>query len=202
MAESVEPGDSVLVLCSSFTDDESAACADLLTLDDPGRTDVLWVALADSPAERLTAWDHHVDERPSRAAVVSVDSDTRSYGSAVADDRASAPPPSGATVETVSDPGNLTRLGVAITERLAEWEEDERNRSTAVCFKSLTTLLQYVSVEQAFKFLHVLTSKPVVAEATGHYHLDPTAHDEQTVATLVELFDAVCECGDSPEWSR
>jgi len=202
MSESVEPGDSVLVLCSSFTGDESAACADLLTLDDPGRTDVLWVALADSPAERLTAWDHHVDERPSRAAVVSVDTDTRSHGGAVVDDSESASPLGGATVETVSDPANVTRIGIEIIERLTEWGEVRRDRPTALCFDSLTTLLQHVSVEEAFKFLHVLTSKSAAVEATGHYHLDPAAHDEATIATLAELFDAVYECGDSTEESR
>jgi hypothetical protein len=63
----------------------------------------------------------------------------------------------------------------------------------AVCFNSVTSLLQYADLQRAFRFLHVVTGRVKTVGGVGHYHLDPDAHDSQTLATLKGLFDAVVE---------
>ncbi|GGL64608.1 hypothetical protein GCM10009039_23180 [Halocalculus aciditolerans] len=55
-------------------------------------------------------------------------------------------------------------------------------------------------MERAFQFLHVMTVKLSREGAVAHYHLDPDAHDKQTVGTLTQLFDAVLERRDG-EWT-
>jgi hypothetical protein len=193
-ADLVDDGDTVLLMCPSFAEEESEACIDLLTLEDPDRTNVLSVAFTQSPNDRFEAWSRHADGQPARASIVSVEADTRSVGEANPVNRRNAvTTPEQATVDTVSSPENLTKLGIRIVERLEALNRESPDRRTVVCFHSLTTLLQYVSVERTFEFLHTLTEHAAMDDATTHCHLDPAAHDEETVATLTELFDVVCE---------
>jgi len=190
----IEVGDDVLLTCPSFTEEESEACIDLLTLTDPKQTNVLSVAFTQSPNDRFETWSRHVDGQPAGASIVSVEADTPSVGSENPIDRRGATNvPEQVTVDTVSSPENLTELGVRIVERLEAWHQEYPNRQTVVCFHSLTTLLQYVSVDRAFRFLHVFTAHDAMDDATVHCHLDAAAHDEETVATLKSPFDVVCE---------
>jgi len=199
-ADLIDEGDDVLVMCPSFVEEESEACIDLLTLTEPDRTNVLSVAFTQSPNDRFETWSRHTDGQQARASVVSIEADTRSVADAnPIDRRDAATDPEQVTVDTVSSPENLTELGVRIIERLDDWDSEYIDRRTVVCFHSLTTLLQYVSVGQAFKFLHTLTGHATMNDTTAHCHLDPTAHDPATVATLSEVFDVVCEFDG--EWS-
>jgi hypothetical protein len=92
----------------------------------------------------------------------------------------------------------LTGLGIQISEILQQWQNND-NRSVA-CFHSLTALLQYSDVQTVYKFLHVLTGRFATAGVAAHFHLDPGAHDDQTINTLKSLFDGIAEFGDG-EWS-
>lgn len=83
-------------------------------------------------------------------------------------------------------PTDLTGIGIQSSEFLTRWRSED---GPTVVFDSLTVLLQYASLETAFQFLHVFTSRVRDAEGLGYYYLDPNAHDEQTVATLKQLFD-------------
>ena len=203
VTDSIAPGDDVFVRCPSVADEESLACAVLSTLGPPERTNVLSVAVTDSPLERRAVWDRHVERAPARMAVVSVETDTRSPQSGVEpvqNERATQA--RFGRVETVSSPTDLTELGLRITEVLSEWRDDANDRRTVLCFHSLTALLQSVPVERLFKFVHVLANLPLTEDVTAHYHLDPTVHDEVTVRTLAELFDVVYERGETWEVSR
>ena len=57
------------------------------------------------------------------------------------------------------------------------------------------------SLQRAFRFLHVVTGRVKTAGGVGHYHLDPEAHDRQTLATLKGLFDAVVNVDEDGELS-
>ncbi len=83
-------------------------------------------------------------------------------------------------------PGDLTGIGIQSSEFLTRWRDEE---GPTVVFDSLTVLLQYTSVDTAFQFLHVFTSRVRDADGRGYYYLNPTAHDDKTVATLKQLFD-------------
>ena len=88
------------------------------------------------------------------------------------------------------EPGDLTAQEVTVAETLAP--------GTAVCFDAVGALLQYADREQVFQFVHILAERCAEASATMHFHLDPAAVDERTVAALSTLMDAVVrvEAGD------
>ena len=81
--------------------------------------------------------------------------------------------------------GDLTAQEITITEALSP--------GTAVCFDPFGALLQYTDREQVFQFVHGLAERCAESSATMHFHLDPAAVDERTVAALSTLMDAVVD---------
>ncbi|WP_224270372.1 DUF7504 family protein [Haloprofundus salinisoli] len=182
---------SILLLSPSLGEGESDTCIELLHPDDVDKN-ALWVSYTKSPDAQLRRWRTHSEHPPASVGVVSVGDSMRSV---------SAPAPAGAGdqelnagVETVANPNDLTGLGISITEHLSRWE-DNGNR-TVVCVDSLTAMLQYVELQTAYEFLHVLTGRLYATGAVAHFHMDPGAHDEQTVESIVSLCDAVVELRD------
>lgn len=96
-------------------------------------------------------------------------------------------------VETVSAASDLTGLGIQIGQFLSEWDAP-----VLVCFDSLTSLLQYVDFETAYEFVHAVTGQVHAAGAQAHFHIDPSAHDDQQVAGLTSLVDAKISIDDEP----
>lgn len=105
------------------------------------------------------------------------------HGAAVESPDSSGP----VVVDTVTDPTDLSSLGTAIGRYVRRWEDDD----LAVCFDSVTTLLDHVAEQSAFRFLHLLVERLEKAGAVAHFHLDPTAHDDATITTFTELVDTV-----------
>lgn len=189
---------SVLVLGSSLESDMDGACGELLGVFDPDSTDYLTVSLTESPDARLQHWREHVDaELPARVGVVCC-GETRSV--AVADGSRGTRlslPGTDVQVTNVSSPGDLTGLGMKVSKCASAWEDD--GNETVFCFDSLTTLLQYADLKRVFQFVHVLLERLQSEGAFAHFHLDPSAHDDRTLATLRSLFDAVVEADDARE---
>ena len=180
---------NVLLLSPSLDANAEDACTDLLTVEPPAREDVLYVTLVDSPDERMDAWRARADgARPAKMGFVDVGGATRSSAAASV---LGGDPLGDVLVRPVSSPGNLTDLGIKVSEFLSEWSDD--GNRTVVCVDSLTTLLQYADLQRAFRFLHVLTGRVRALDAFAHYHLDPDAHDDRTLNTLLTLFDGVAE---------
>jgi len=100
-------------------------------------------------------------------------------------DTASAVDRDGVLTESVSTASDLTGLGIQIGKFLSEWDEP-----VLVCFESLTSMLQYVDYETAYEFLHAVTGQITAAGARAHFHVDPSAHDQQDIAGIASLFDA------------
>jgi KaiC/GvpD/RAD55 family RecA-like ATPase len=98
-------------------------------------------------------------------------------------------------VEYVNSPGDVTGLGIGVTEQLRRFSEEgtERNR---VAFHSLSTLLIYSEIETVFRFLHVLTGRIDSVDGIGLFTLDPTTHEDGDVNTLRQLFDGEIELRD------
>jgi len=96
--------------------------------------------------------------------------------------------PHGDDANTVADPGDLTGLGIAVSERLDSLPADA---APAVCVDSLTTLLQYADTERAYRFLQVLCGRVRAADGTVHVHADPDAHAAADLDRLAGLFDGV-----------
>jgi hypothetical protein len=197
----IERGDNILLQSTSFEVDDSKACTDLLTLEAPAHENVLCISFTKSLDDYRAAWDQHVNSAPGSAAFLDVTAETRS--TATVTNTANEPTETTSfdpTVAQITTPSDLTTLGVRITERLNEWDAENSDRQTVVCFESISTLLQYTELEQTFKFLHVLTDHFTSADAIAHYHLDPTVHDEKTMSMLTQVFDAVCAFEDG-EWT-
>jgi len=95
-------------------------------------------------------------------------------------------------VEHVNSPGDMTGVGIGVSEQLRRFVEGETEHVRAA-FHSLSTLLMYAEVETVFRFLHVLTGRLDGVNAVGLFTIDPTTHDEQTVNTLKQLFDGAIE---------
>lgn len=99
------------------------------------------------------------------------------------------------TTHEVSDPGDLTGLGITISSQLTEWAGADEH--VVVCFRSLTTTLQYVGTEELVRFLSELRTHVEAANAIAHFHLDPAAVDEQTRAAIRSVADGVVVSDDS-----
>lgn len=97
-------------------------------------------------------------------------------------------------IRSVESPGNLTKIGVELNEMLTDWADVDG--AIAICFESLTPLIQYSDVENVYRFLHVLTNQVKAVDARAHYHLDPGAHDNTDVNLLLTMVDAVVEPAD------
>lgn len=170
---------------------ETAACSRLLPRVAPAHADVIQISYTRSPASCVDDWQAETPQIPDRHLVVAVGD----RASPLTDPSELATEP---TVETVSDPRDFTSLGVVLTDTLDRW--DGSSNQVAVCFDSLTALLESADSQQVFRFLHVLTSQFAHADALAHYHIDSTAHESRTVNSLRPLFDAVVSREDDAEW--
>lgn len=184
------PASNILLLEPATGGTADGTCVDLLCGAHPDDVDVLFATVTDSPGDRLDAWRAHAAGPPASMGFVSVADRARSAAAA-----GSGTPDLGhaGPVRTVSDPSDLTGVGIAITETLSSWADD--GNRTVVCLESLTALLQYSDVERVYRFLNVLTSQFARAGVVAHVHATPESHDEQTLGTLASLFDEV-RCDD------
>lgn len=183
---------NMLVLSPTMDEDARAAYYETLLPEQPETLDVLAIDYRQTPDQWLDEWERRVGQRPRKCTIVSVDEATRSV-STTANETARRGPN---TVACIKSPTDLTGLGITVSEYLA----DEGGERTVLTFDSLTVLLQYVDLQRAFRFLHVLTNRVQTVNATAYYHMDPGAHDDKDVATLSSLFDAVAEFEDG-SWS-
>jgi hypothetical protein len=176
---------NVLLLAPSLGGQGNDVCLDLLTRSAPDRTNVLGITYTESPGEFVSRWSDGVGDPPARGGIVTVGEADASVSSA------------NWTVRGVENPGDLTGIGIELSELLSSMAtaagDDE---AVAVCFNNLTSLLQYADLQRVFRFLHVVTGRVKTIHGVGHYHIDPDAHDKQTMATLKGLFDAVIEIGE------
>lgn len=90
-------------------------------------------------------------------------------------------------VDTVSDPTDLSAIGVSISRFCEQWA-DER---MGVCFNSLDALLRQSDPEPIFEFTYYLNRRLESVDALAHFHLDTAQHDDRIVAAFGEIFDAV-----------
>ena len=172
-------GENVLVLAASMDPAAEEVCGRLAG----GSDGLLLVSVSDDPDRRLNTIAAR-GGRPDRVAAVSCDS----ARGAVATATPAADHDHGCT--TVTDPGDLTGLGINIDRALESMADLE---DPTLCLHSLTTLLQYGEPRQVYRFCHAVTRKAKAAGANAHFHLDPGTVDDRTVRTFRSLFDRTVE---------
>jgi len=94
-------------------------------------------------------------------------------------------------VRYASSPNDLTGIGIELSELLRTLYEGRNVTENRILLHSLSTLLMYSDLQTVFRFMHVFTGRVQSADALGVFVVDSTAHDEQTVSTLKQLFDGV-----------
>lgn len=181
VTERVGDAANVLLLAPAMDATADAVCHRHLAEEDASVLVVSYTASVDRWARE---WRTTVGDLPSPLVFVHVGGTVRSAAATNATVAASERQ----VFETIGNPADLTGLGITMNRHLTQWKNAECRK--AVCFKSVTALLQYVDVRTAFRFLQVLTSQVEAVGAVGHYHLSPDAHDGTDVNALASLFDA------------
>lgn len=190
---------NVLVLSPSLDAADGDACSGLLSAVPPERADVLSVTFNDSPDDRLEHWrTTGGPSNPAKLGFVVVGDGLRSAAAVQPSSGGPSVEDVGPGVVSVSSPADLTGLGIKLGNFFADWADDDNQ--LLLCFHTLTTFLQYADVRTVYRFVHVLTGRVQAAGGIAHFHLDPTAHDERTVNSLLALFDAVVEQDPDGSW--
>jgi hypothetical protein len=180
---------NVLLLAPVAGTQAQTLCLDALTRLPPAESHVLGISYTNQPAEWVEAWNKQVGQQPAGGAVLTVGQPETEYE----DDLWLS--------STVESPGDLTGIGIELSDLLSELSDGAApDENLSVAFDSVTTLLQYADLQQTFRFLHVVTGRVRKADARCYYHLNPTAHGQQTMATLGGLFDTTVEREDGG-WS-
>ncbi len=179
---------NALLLAPSIGGAERDACLDALSQHTFDSTRVVHVLYMESAVERFKRIERHCHDHPVESAVIAV-------GSGGVVGRRGPEPDGDYFVEALTDAGDLTGLGVALNQVLSEW--DQAGSDLALCFDSLSILLQYAEFDRVFRFLHMLTGKLATVDATAHFHLDPAAHDESEIAQLTPIFDSIVDVDES-----
>jgi len=99
-------------------------------------------------------------------------------------------------VKYASSPVDMTGIGIKLSEFLEEFYEVRGHEQNRILLHSVSTLLMYSDLQTVFRFMHVFTGRVQSADGLGVYVIDSTAHDDQTMNTLKQLFDAVVEVTD------
>ena len=185
-----EQARTVLLLAPLESTHDATACNELLSALPSTPTHVLGVTFESPNADHLDTWEIDGDT-PTQISIITVGDFPRSAAGPGSGRRR---PTEQVRVDTVADPDDLTTLGLRISDQLSEW--GQADEQPVVCFRSLTALLETCDLERVFRFLHLLTARLSLAGASAHFHLDPRAHDDQTVNTLRPLFDAVLDVDD------
>ena len=100
-------------------------------------------------------------------------------------------------IKYASSPVDMTGIGIKLSEFLQDFYETRGHTENRVLLHSVSTLLMYSDLQTVFRFLHVFTGRIQSAGALGLYVIDSTAHDDQAMNTLKQLFDAVIELEES-----
>lgn len=173
---------NLLLMGPSHSPADYNLCANLLVPHDNPPENLLLVTFEKSPDERLNMLEGHLGTLPDNIAMVNVGDATRSGSS----EMVSTPGTGGIQIDNLSDSTDVQRMGLTINKHLSQWDD---GGETALCFHSLSALLDIVEPKTVFRFLNVLLGRVRSGDIRAHYHIDPEAHDEQTLETYRPLFD-------------
>ncbi|MFB6167364.1 MAG: RAD55 family ATPase [Haloferacaceae archaeon] len=102
-------------------------------------------------------------------------------------------------VKYTSSPVDMTGIGIKLSETLESFYQGNDVERTRVMVHSLSTLLMYSDLQTVFRFLHVFTGRIQSVDGLGLFCIDSTAHDDQTMNTLKQLFDGIVTTEEEAE---
>ncbi|RQG97220.1 RAD55 family ATPase [Natrarchaeobius chitinivorans] len=187
----IDPGTNVLVAGPPMTGKRRIAFDILRTGAIRGDGSIV-VTTKDSAEKVLEEFTQETDVSNENVRVV--DCVTKQRGIGTVDDDPK--------IKYASSPIDMTGIGIKLSEFLQEFYENRGITENRVLLHSVSTLLMYSDLQTVFRFLHVFTGRIQSADALGIYVIDSTAHDDQTMNTLKQLFDGIIEVesgdGDEP----
>jgi len=184
----IEPGSNVLLTGPALSGKRELAL-DVLAEGTRGGEGAIMVTTKDS-ADRLLKQFAKREPYEGRPVAV-VDTVTRQQG--VNDVRDSD------RIKYTSSPVDMTGIGIKLSSFLEAFYKDRGIRKNRVMVHSLSTLLMYSDLQTVFRFLHVFTGRIQSVDGLGLYCIDSTAHDDQTMNTLKQLFDGIIETTEDGE---
>ncbi|MHC3437237.1 RAD55 family ATPase [Natrialbaceae archaeon A-gly3] len=187
----IQPGTNVLIEGAPLTGKRDLAFDALASGANMGEGTII-VTTKDSAGKILSEFNGLVDaESQSDVGVVDCVTKQRGIGTVEEDPR----------IKYASSPVDMTGIGIKLSEFLQDFYEERGLTQNRILLHSVSTLLMYSDLQTVFRFLHVFTGRVQSADALGMYVIDSTAHDDQTMNTLKQLFDAVIrvEEGDGTE---
>ncbi|MFC6785990.1 RAD55 family ATPase [Halobaculum halobium] len=184
----IEPGSNVLLTGPPLSGKRELAL-DVLAEGTRNGEGAIMVTTKDS-ADRLLKQFEKREPYEGRPVAV-VDTVTRQQG--VNDVRDSD------RIKYTSSPVDMTGIGIKLSSFLEAFYKDRGIRQNRVMVHSLSTLLMYSDLQTVFRFLHVFTGRIQSVDGLGLYCLDSTAHDDQTMNTLKQLFDGIIETSEDGE---
>ncbi|MFP8954277.1 RAD55 family ATPase [Natrialbaceae archaeon A-arb3/5] len=191
-AAETDPGTNVLIAGPPMTGKRELAF-DILENGIARGDGSIVVTTKDSAEKVIEQLDERVDIENADLGIVDCVTKQRGIGTVEDDPR----------IKYASSPIDMTGIGIKLSEHLQEFYENRAVTENRVLMHSVSTLLMYSDLQTVFRFLHVFTGRIQSADALGVYVIDSTAHDEQTMNTLKQLFDGVIEVsegdGDDPE---
>ncbi len=151
-----------------------------------GARNVLFVTFDHSPDDRIDICHRADGWSGGEIGVIEVG---RGGRNASVDSEVTSGATGSITVRHVSKPGDLSKLGIVITQLLTQF--GDTSRQTVLCFHTLSALHTQVGTKTLFRFLNTLQGRLRSAGAVGHYHMDPDLHDEIVIETIRPIFDSV-----------
>jgi hypothetical protein len=94
----------------------------------------------------------------------------------------------------ISNPSNLTDMGIAVTESLKELE----GKKTCLLYDSLNSSLIYISSQNVTKFIHFVTSKLRLMNFSGIFLAVEKGLDPDVLTKLTLFVDVVIDTDQDP----
>jgi len=179
----IEPGTNLLISGPPLTGKRRVAFR-ILARGTAGNEGVIVVSTKDG-AEKVFDEYRKFADGIENSPVGVVDCVTKQQGAGDVEDSA--------RVKYASSPVDMTGIGIKLSEFLEEFYDGRGVQRNRILLHSISTLLMYSNLQTVFRFLHVFTGRVQSADALGLYVIDSTAHDDQTMNTLKQLFDGVIE---------
>lgn len=155
----------------------------------PEATNVLVVSAARSMRTVMEDWRQYVGALPAAFGLATYAEFDRS---AATGQPSREPLPGGnLTLTSMSEPGDLPRLGTAVMLYLDDWADTDRE--SLVYVDALGPFVDASSVESVFQFLHLLVESVDQLDADVVVRLDSSSTDDRTVDTFRPLFDEVID---------
>jgi KaiC/GvpD/RAD55 family RecA-like ATPase len=178
--EEVPPGTNILVSGPPLSGKRSL-CLDILASGVENGEGAIIVTTKDGADRVLDDFEKRTPYEDRPVAVVDCVTRQQGVGDTRDDDR----------IKYTSSPVDMTGIGIKLSEFLQAFYRNQGVEQNRVMVHSLSTLLMYADLQTVFRFLHVFTGRIQSVDGLGVFAIDDSAHDDQTMNTLKQLFDGI-----------